>query len=141
MAEKVWNWVIAAGGLLALVGLLIVPVALNPNGPDHNMLGGGLALFGSGAVIIALSLYLKARVLRAQIDANPELAAMLSNKKKRKGNCDGCETGVAVVLCTMHKAGFCGACLSQHYEPRACVLVPATRRTGKSARGTTAARA
>lgn len=140
MSEKSWNWLIALGALVALVGLLIFPAALSGPVRDEGLMGAGGAILGTGALIIAMSLYFKASGIRAEIQANPQLTAMLAGKKLR-ASCDNCKQGASVIMCSMHKKALCGNCLAEHYESRACVYVPIARRAGaRAAKSASAAR-
>lgn len=127
MSQKVLTTVVAVGGLIALVGLLFMASAANSHNGNDNLLGPGLAIFALGALLISMAMYAKARLLRGAIDADPNLQAFL-NAAKAKG-CDNCRAAGPVVLCTMHKVNLCSTCLNQHYDSRACVYVPAIRRT------------
>ena len=140
MSQKHWNWLIALGALVCVAGLLFLPSALGPHGQDEGILGAAGAIFGLGSMIISAGLYFKASAVRAEIAANPQLAAMLSGKRP-KGTCEQCREAAPVIQCTMHKQSLCAACLVQHYESRACVYVPAVRKAAnRSARGASAAR-
>ncbi len=126
MSQKFLTMVIVVGVLIALVGLVFMPAALNGRGGNDSLLGAGLAIFALGALLISMAMYAKARFLRSAIDADPNLQAFL-NAAKAKG-CDSCRAAGPVVQCTMHRVSLCSTCLSQHYDPRACVYVPASRR-------------
>jgi len=140
MSQKHWNWLIALGTLVCVTGLLFLPSALGPHGKDEGILGAAGAIFGLGAMIISISLYFKASALKAEIAANPEIAAIL-NGKRPKGTCELCREAAPVIQCTMHKQSLCAACLVQHYDSRACVYVPAVRRVAtRNARGASAVR-
>ena len=140
MLKQIWNWLIAAGGFVSFVGLLFLPSALNSQNRDESLLGAGLAIFSLGVLIVAVGFYLKTKALRAEIGSDPNRAALL-NGKRRKINCDSCHQAAPVIQCTMHKMSLCSNCLSQHYDSRACVYVPAIRKNaGKMARGASAAR-
>jgi hypothetical protein len=140
MLKKMWNWLIVAGALVCFIGLLFLPSALGPHNRDESLLGSGLVIFSFGTLMIASALYFKAQALRAEIGADPARTAH-QNGKRRKGTCDACRAAAPVVQCTMHKMSLCPTCMSQHYDSRACVYVPAVRRVaGKMARSASAAR-
>lgn len=137
MPQKIYNSLIAMGALVAFVGLMFFPSALMGANKEDNMLGAGMAIFSMGALAISIGFYFKAKSL-----SSPESdAARLAGSKRRKGNCDACQQDAAVVQCTMHKMALCAACLSKHYDSRACVYVPAVRRSVvRSARGASVGR-
>lgn len=130
MSQKVLTAVVGLGILVAFIGLLFLPAAFNSKaGSNDNLMGGGLAVFSLGALMMASGMYAKARLLRAAIDADPNLQSLL-NGAKRKGNCDSCHSAAPVIQCTMHKLSLCSSCMKQHYDPRGCVYVPSSRRSG-----------
>ncbi len=131
---------IVAGLLISFAGLLIIPGAVNSETRDQELLGTALAFFGLGALLVALGLYFQARALRASINADPNLLAVLK-ASKRVGTCDTCKAAAPLIHCTMHRVNLCGTCLVQHYEPRGCVYVPVVRKTARISRGVAASRA
>jgi len=140
MLKQTWNWLIAAGALISFVGLLFLPSALDAQHRDESLLGAGLAVFSLGALTMAVAFYFKTEILRAEIGSDPSRAS-LPNGKRRRISCDSCHQAAPVIQCTMHKMGLCSNCLSQHYDSRACVYVPAIRKgTGKMAKSASAAR-
>ncbi|HET7209269.1 MAG TPA: hypothetical protein VFI95_22015 [Terriglobales bacterium] len=137
--QKLWNWILVFSGLVCFSGLLFLPAALNPQGKDTDLLSTGFALFATGCLLAGMSFYFKGRAIRTQIEADPNLAAVLS-AKKRKTNCDQCRRAAAVIQCTMHKVSLCGPCLTQHYDFRSCVYVPALRKSSLHSKASAAAR-
>jgi hypothetical protein len=127
MANKVENWGIVLGCFVSFTGLLFLPAALNSRSGDHELLGAGLAVFSIGILMIGFSLYFKARGLGAQLH-DQSMSTMLNGKVRKGAVCDLCHKDVPVVQCTMHKLGLCATCMSEHYESRACVYVPAVRK-------------
>lgn len=136
MSQKFLAGFIGIGILVSFVGMLFLPAAFNGKGTNDNLMGGGLAIFALGALMVATGMYGKARVLRSEIDSDPNMSALLNNGK-RKG-CDICRTAAPVIHCTMHKTNLCSVCLNQHYDSRACVYVPASRRPTSRARASAA---
>ena len=132
MIDKILKTLVALGVLMSLSGLLALPAALSGN-KDQELLGTALALFGLGALLVALSLYLQTRALKSRIDADPNLLAVL-NASKRKGTCDNCKAAPPIIQCTMHRVSLCQTCLVQHYDTRGCVYVPAVRKSARSSR-------
>ncbi len=135
MSQKFLSAVVGLGILVCFIGLLFLPAAFNTRSgtTDNSLMGGGLAVFSLGALMIGIGMYGKARLLRAAIDADPNLQSLL-NGAKRKGNCDSCKSAAPVVQCTMHKLNLCASCMNQHYDPRGCVYVPSNRRTAHRSR-------
>ena len=140
MPAKPWNWLIALGALVAIAGLIFFPAALTGPARDEALLAAGGAMVGIGALMIGISLYFKASAIREEIAANPQLSAMLAGKRL-KASCDNCKEGVSVIFCSMHKKALCGSCLAEHYDSRACVYLPAARRSStRGAKGAIAGR-
>lgn len=138
MPQKLSNWLMAVGALFAFIGLMFFPSALMGANKEDSLLGAGMAIFSMGALAMSVGFYLKARSLNSH---DSDAARLGAGNKRRKGNCDGCQQDSAVVQCTMHKVVLCAACLSKHYDSRACVYVPAVRRPAtRSARGVSAGR-
>lgn len=138
MSQKILTGLIAVGILIAFIGMLFIPAAFNgKETTNDNLMGGGLAIFALGALMISAGLYAKGRVLRAKIESDPNMMALLNNGKK----CDVCHSAGPVVQCTMHRVVLCSVCLNQHYDNRACVYVPASRRLASRAARASAARA
>jgi hypothetical protein len=137
MSQRILTGLIAVGILIAFIGMLFIPAAFNgKETTNDNLMGGGLAIFALGALMISTGLYAKSRVLRAKIESDPNMMALLNNGKK----CDVCRSAGPVVQCTMHRAALCSVCLNQHYDNRACVYVPATRRLASRAARASAGR-
>lgn len=140
MLKKLCNWLIAAGTLVSFIGLLFLPSAISSHPRDEGLLSTGMAVFSLGTLIIAMALYFKAQALRGEIGTGVARTAPL-NGKRRRVSCDACREAAPVVQCTMHKMSLCATCMSQHYDSRACVYVPAVRRSaGKMAKGASVAR-
>jgi hypothetical protein len=138
MPQKILSALVVLGVMVAFAGLLFMPAALNSrNGSNDNLLGAGLAVFSFGALAVSMGMYGKARLLRAAIDADPNLQALLQGAKS-KGSCEMCRSAAPVVHCSMHKLSLCSNCLNQHYDPRACVYVPSWRKTVSRSRAASA---
>jgi len=139
MSQKFLTGVVGLGILVSFIGLLFLPAAFNSKSGDNTLMAGGLAIFSLGALMMASGMYAKARLLRAAIDADPNLQSLL-NGAKRKGNCDSCHAAAPVIQCTMHKTNLCASCMNQHYDPRGCVYVPSSRRSAPRTARAAAAR-
>lgn len=134
MSSKTTNWIIAAGAVLAFIGLCFLPAALGDH-PDPDVMEMGAFALSVGALIIATGIYIKARTLQtATTSGEPRKKAGTANQRVR-GGCDLCGSEAPVVQCKVHQLHLCGSCLAQHYDVRSCVYVPTTRTaTNKSSR-------
>jgi hypothetical protein len=138
MSSRTGSWIMAFGFLLAFAGLCLMPAGLGNHG-DRSMLGLGAALFGMGTLSAAAGLYFKASLLGSTAAANAPTPAASSTNKHPRGACDLCRKEMPVVHCKVHQFHLCAGCLAEHYDFRACVYVPSTRRVeGKSARNISA---
>jgi hypothetical protein len=127
-AKTIGTWLIAAGCLVAFVGLCFLPAAFGADG-ERSMLGAGLGVFSFGILMISGGIYAKAKSMGS--GDTPAAAP----KRKAKSNCDKCGDGEPVIQCRVHQVHLCADCLGNHYDFRACAYVPSTRRgaTAKSA--------
>lgn len=123
MLSRTGNWLIAVGAVLAFIGLTVLPSAFGEN-PDHNMLGLGMAVISMGLFFAANGVYFKARSLQPSAQKKEEKPA----PKAIRGGCDRCQAEPPVVHCKVHQQHLCGKCLAEHYDFRACVYTPSTRR-------------
>jgi len=131
MSQSTGKWIIAAGGMVMLLGLCMLPAALGDN-HDSNTLALAACLFSLGTLVVASGIYLKARSLP---QASPATARENGHAaRKIRGGCDACQAEPPVVQCTVHRVHLCASCLAQHYDFRSCAYVPTTRRS--AARGT-----
>jgi hypothetical protein len=123
---KTGTWLIAIGGLVALLGLTILPSALASDS-DKTLLDLCALAVSLAMMIIAGGLYLKARSYGGATTA--ESAA----KRARKATCDSCGKQEPVIQCRVHQLHLCADCLASHYDFRSCAYVPSTRRGGPRA--------
>ncbi len=137
MSPKLSSGFVMLGSLMMFLGLCFLPAALG-NQKDASLLEMGSCVFSAGALIVALGMYLKARMIKEQLGW--EAPAETSSKRVR-GGCDLCGTEVPVVLCRVHQVHLCGNCLGQHYDPRSCGYIPSTRSASGSKAAKTWARA
>lgn len=135
MGQKLSSFALICGSSLMLLGLCFVPAALGEN-KDEAILGAGICAFAFGALLAASGLYLKAKVA-----AGDPAGALNGAPKPVRGGCDLCETESPVIHCRVHGLHICGNCLGQHYDFRACVYVPSTRRPSATTAKARAARA
>lgn len=136
MPSRTGNWMVAVGALLGFAGLCVLPAAMG-NRADSGLLGLGASIFALGMLIVAGGMYLKAVAMQGKLGGAPEKPAANSTKRPR-GGCDLCHTEMPVIHCKVHQFHLCGTCLAEHYDFRACVYVPSTRRTEKPAKSMSA---
>ena len=72
MSSKTSSWIIAGGVLLMFIGLCFLPGALSEH-PDADMLEIGACQFSLGALIAAVGIYTKARVVQFAIAFNSDV--------------------------------------------------------------------
>jgi hypothetical protein len=132
MQSRTGSWMIAAGTLIAFLGLCVLPASLGEKG-DKNFLGAGAAIFSLGALAIASGIYLKASALQHNA-GNKSSAENAKSNRPIRGGCDRCRVEIPIIQCKVHQQHLCGTCLSEHYDFRSCVYAPSTRWTagGKS---------
>jgi hypothetical protein len=140
MPSRLSNGLIAIGALIAFIGLCFLPAALGEQG-ESNLLGLGAAMFGMGALIAAAGAYLKAQALQMPGASAVPARETASPEKSGRGACDLCRKESPVVHCKVHQFHLCGRCLAEHYDFRACVYVPSTRRVEAKGGKSSAARA
>jgi hypothetical protein len=127
MSSRTGNWMMAFGVLVGFVGLCMIPAGLGNHG-DRSLLGLGAALVGVGALAAAAGIYLKALVLGSKLAIPAPSPTAANSNRRARGACDLCRKEMPVVHCKVHQFHLCGACLAEHYDFRACVYVPSTRR-------------
>ncbi len=123
MLSRTGSWMIAVGAVLVFMGLTVLPSAFGENS-DHNLLGLGTAIISMGLFFAANGVYFKARALQPTSQKKEEKPAA----KAIRGGCDRCQAEPPVVHCKVHQQHLCGKCLAEHYDFRACVYTPSTRR-------------
>ncbi|MGA9811862.1 MAG: hypothetical protein WBQ64_03735 [Terriglobales bacterium] len=127
MSSQTGNWMIGAGVLGGIIGILMLPAALGEH-PDTSLLVLGACGVSLGSMVAAAGVYLKARAL--QSPAGPAGASLESKNSKRRvrGGCDVCHGDLPVIHCKVHQVHLCPDCLGQHYDFRTCSYVPSSRR-------------
>ncbi len=132
MSSQTGNWMIGAGVLGGIIGILMLPAALGEH-PDTSLLVLGACGVSLGSMVAAAGVYLKARAL--QSPAGPAGASLESKNSKRRvrGGCDVCHGDQPVIHCKVHQVHLCPDCLGQHYDFRTCSYVPSTRRPSTKA--------
>lgn len=132
MSSRTGNWIIAAGAVAVLLGILVLPAALGAHG-DSSLLPLAAAGVSIGSMIAAVGIYVKARSGQPA-DRSAGSAAESKNSGRRvRGGCDICHGDMPVIHCKVHQVHMCPDCLGQHYDFRSCAYVPSTRR--QSAKG------
>jgi len=115
--KRLPNWLFALGALFAMGGLLLLPAGA---GGEESALAGGAIMFSTGILIIALGLYLKARLLQAEVGQAPKT-------QRKKDKCEACEAELASIRCSLHDIKLCTSCLP-HHDISSCTYVPLTRK-------------
>jgi hypothetical protein len=140
MSWKTANWIIAGGVFLMFIGLCFLPGALGEH-PDADMLELGACQFSLGALIVALGVYVKARIVQWTISSGDFRKESAPSHQRVRGGCDLCGSEAPAVQCKVHQLHLCGSCLAQHYDIRSCAYVPTTRTaTNKGGRALASAR-
>jgi hypothetical protein len=118
------------GIILILGGLAFLPAGFGPDG-DPSVMAGGMGVFSLGSLATGLGLYLNARQLRAGgAEKKPEKKAAPAFKLPP---CEACEETQQVFVCANHGSALCASCMHTHFDPRSCLLTPASRRIAKPA--------
>jgi len=121
--SRTGSWIIAVGAVLVFIGLTVLPSAFGENS-DHNLLGVGTSIISLGLLFAATGAYFKVRFLQPSGQKKEDKPAA----KAIRGGCDRCQAEPPVVHCKVHQQHLCGKCLAEHYDFRACVYTPSTRR-------------
>jgi hypothetical protein len=121
---KTGSRMILIGTVILLVGFCFIPAAFGDN-PDKTMLGAGLSIAATGALLVAVGIYMKAVSLTGSAQSNQAPAS----KRTRKSNCDSCGKEEPAVQCRVHQIHLCADCLAKHYDFRSCAYIPSTRRS------------
>jgi len=135
MPSRLSNGLVAMGALAAFIGVCFLPAALGEQ-TDQNLLGLGAAIFGMGTLLMAVGTYLKAQALQLNpTGVQTGTREATSAEKSARGGCELCRKEMPAVHCKVHQLHLCPNCLAEHYDFRACVYVPSTRRVeGKSSK-------
>jgi hypothetical protein len=140
MSQKAGNWIIAAGVVVMLFGLSVLPAALGDR-HDSSTLAVAACLFSLGSLTTAGGIYIKARALKAAPGSAAAAREAGNSHRKQKGGCDACQADVPVIQCTVHRVHLCAGCLARHYDFRSCAYMPTTRRTASRGSKSAAVRA
>src|SRR5947208_3114516 len=81
MSSKTGTWLIAAGVVVGIIGIVMLPAALGEH-PDMSLLMLGACGISLGSIVAASGIYLKARALQASPSANGT-GAETKNSTKR----------------------------------------------------------
>jgi hypothetical protein len=128
MSSRTGNWMIAAGVVALIMGLLTLPAALGEH-MDTSLLTLGACGVSLGSMIAAAGFYLKARAM-----ALPEGSTVFSGESRQssrrvRGGCDLCHGDLPVIHCKVHQVHLCPDCVAKHYDFRSCTYIPSTRGT------------
>jgi len=139
MTSRIGTWIIAVGGIVFLMGILVLPAALAQHA-DTSLLAVAACGTSVGSLIAALGMYLKARALGLPSTSGGSSGESKSPARKLRGGCDICHGDLPVIHCKVHQVHLCPDCLGQHYDFRSCTYIPSTRRPTKTGKGAAKAR-
>ncbi len=119
---------IAAGAVVLVMGLLVLPAALGEH-VDTSLVTLGACGVSLGSMMAAAGGYLRTRKM-----ASPEGAGVFPGESKPparrvRGGCDVCHGDLPVIHCKVHQVHLCPDCVAKHYDFRSCTYIPSTRRT------------
>jgi hypothetical protein len=135
MSPRTGNWIIAAGAVAVLMGMLVLPAALSQP-VETSLLILGACGVSLGSLIAAVGIYVKFRTMQAEDRPGASSAESRNSGRRVRGGCDICHGDMPVIHCKVHQVHLCPDCLGQHYDFRSCAYVPSTRRTvPKAAKG------
>jgi hypothetical protein len=128
MSSQTGNWMIVAGAVALVMGLLLLPAALGEH-VDTSLLTLGACGVSLGSMIAATGVYLKARAT-----VSPEGSGVLPEESRQsarrvRGGCDVCHGDLPVIHCKVHQVHLCPDCVAKHYDFRSCTYIPSTRGT------------
>src|SRR5690242_1588827 len=128
MSPRTGNWMIAAGAVAVLMGMLVLPAAMGQP-VDTSLLTLGACGVSLGSMISALGIYMKFRTTKSEDRPGASSAESKNSARRVRGGCDICHGDMPVIHCKVHQVHLCPDCLGQHYDFRSCAYVPSTRRT------------
>ena len=128
MSSTTGTWMIAVGGLAAVIGLIMLPAALGEH-PDTSLLVLGACCVSLGSMVAASGVYFKARALQGK-GGSAAPGESKNTVRRVRGGCDVCHGDLPVIHCKVHQVHLCADCLGQHYDFRTCAYVPSNRRNG-----------
>jgi len=128
MSSRTGNWMIAAGAVALVMGLLALPAALGEH-VDTSLLTLGACGVSLGSMVAAAGFYLKARAI-----ASPQGSTVFSGEsrpspRRVRGGCDVCQGDLPVIHCKVHQVHLCPDCVAKHYDFRSCTYIPSPRGT------------
>ncbi len=126
MSSRTGNWMIAAGAVALVMGLIALPAALGEH-VDTSLLTLGACGISVGSMIAAAGIYLKARARGSQAGAGASSGESGQSARRVRGGCDVCHGDLPVIHCKVHQVHLCPDCLAKHYDFRSCTYVPSTR--------------
>lgn len=128
MSSRTGNWMIAAGAVALVMGLLTLPAALGEH-VDTSLLTLGACGVSLGSMIAAGGVFMKSRAMGGP--ANPGVLSGESRQSSRRlrGGCDLCHGDLPVIHCKVHQVHLCPDCVAKHYDFRSCTYIPSTRGT------------
>jgi hypothetical protein len=134
MSSRTGNWMIAAGAVALVMGLIALPAALGEH-VDTSLLTLGACGLSLGSMMAAAGFYLKARTMVAPDGSNVFSGDTKQSPRRVRGGCDLCHGDLPVIHCKVHQVHLCPDCVAKHYDFRSCTYIPSTRRaTPKTAK-------
>ena len=126
MSSRTGNWMIAAGALILVMGLIALPAALGEH-VETSLLTLGTCGVSVGSIVAGTGAYLKARALSSPTGAGASQGESKPSARRLRGGCDVCHGDLPVIHCKVHQVHLCPDCVAKHYDFRSCTYVPSTR--------------
>jgi hypothetical protein len=128
MSSRTGNWMIAAGAIALVMGLLALPAAMGEH-VDTSLLTLGACGVSLGSMIAAAGFYLKARTMKVPDGSTVFSGDAKQSPRRVRGGCDLCHGDLPVIHCKVHQVHLCPDCVAKHYDFRSCTYIPSTRGT------------
>lgn len=128
MSSRIGNWMIAAGIVAVVMGLIALPAALGEP-VETSLLILGACGVSMGSMIAAAGVFLKSRAETSPEGPAASPRESRTSAKRLRGGCDVCHGDSPVIHCKVHQVHLCPDCLAKHYDFRSCTYVPSTRGT------------
>ena len=117
------------GALLMIGGIFVLMAAFGPSREEGAMAIGAMT-FSTGALTVALALYLQARKIKFGVPSAPPSGFAMTGKNGQPVKCGLCEKNPALLRCDTHQLAVCPSCLHQHDRPKWCTYAPIPLKEG-----------